>query len=190
MSLEKLLSKVEEDAKKETDTLKKESIVELGKMDAEKKQKMEELRKKKEEELEAEREKTLLDYEKEKEFQLNMELLKTKKELLEEAASSAKKSVGDSAKEQKQEMLRKKVKEVEEVIGEKCLVFVAPGKKQEMLDIFQGIPANNIVEKSSIENDSFIIEGKRFVFRVSLDEIVDQVIEKEKDFFARLLFKK
>ncbi len=69
---------------------------------------MEELRKEKEKELEAEREKVLLDYEKEKEFQLNMELLKTKKQLLEEAGLSAKKSVGDSAKDQKQEMFKKR----------------------------------------------------------------------------------
>ncbi len=190
MSLEKLLGKVEEDAKKEIETLKEESAVELEKMDVEKKQQMEELRKEKEKELDSEREKVLLDYEKEREFQLNMELLKTKKQLLEEASLSAKKSVGDSAKEQKQEMLRKKVREVEDVIGEKSLVFVASGKKREMSDIFQGIPVKNIVEKSSIKNDSFVIEGKKFVFRVSLNEIVAQIIEKEKDFFAGLLFKK
>ncbi len=190
MSLEKLLGKVEEDAKKEIEALKKESAVELEKMDVEKKQQMEELRKDKEKELDSEREKVLLDYEKEKEFQLNMELLKTKKQLLEEASLAAKKSVGDSAKEQKHEMLRKKVQEVEGVIGEKSLVFVASGKKREMSGIFQGVPVENIIEKGNVKNDSFVIEGKKFVFRVSLDEIVDQLIQKEKDFFANLLFKK
>ena len=190
MSLEKLLDKVEKDAQKEIEALRKEHSLVLEKIDSEGKEKVEELKKEKEEELEKERKKILADYEKEKEFQLKMELLEMKRNILEDAASSVKKEIEKIDLSRKKEIFRKKAKEAEKMNGKKFLVFVSSGKKKEMEDVFEGVPKENVVEKKIGEKEGFVIEGQNFVFKVTLPAIVDEAIEKEKDFFAGLLFKR
>ncbi len=190
MSLEKLLDKIEKDAQEEIEALRKEHSLALEKIDSERKEKVEDLKKEKREELERERKRILDDYEKEKEFQLKMELLEMKKNILEDAASSMKKEVKEINLSRKKEIFRKKAGEAEKVNGRKFLVFVPSGKKKEMEDVFKDVPKKNIVEKKIGEEEGFVIEGKNFIFKVTLSDIVDEAIEKEKDFFARLLFKR
>jgi vacuolar-type H+-ATPase subunit E/Vma4 len=189
MSLEKLLKKIEEDGKEEISTLKKEYSSLFEKIEKKGNEKIEEIRKAKENEIEKEKERLKEEYEKEKDFLLKMELLNTKKEVLSLSAKQCKEEIKNISLSEKKELFSKEIKEAKNFLDENSLVFVAPSKKKEMSGLFTGIPEKNIIEKKSVMEDEFIVEGKGFVLRVSLSEIVDKIIEKEEGVLSKILFK-
>ncbi len=189
MSLEKLLKKIEDDGKEEINTLEKEYSSLFGKIEKEGSEKIEEIRKAKEFEIEKEKERLKEEHEKEKEFLLKMELLNTKKEILSLSANQCKKEIKNISVSEKEKFFSKEIKEAKDFLDENSLVFVATSKKKEMSILFPGVPEKNIIEKKSIMEDEFIVEGKGFVLRVSLSEIVDKIIEKEEGVLSEILFK-
>ncbi len=189
MSLEKLLKKIEKDAEEEIESLKKEHALEIEKIEKEGRKRIQDVKKEKEEKIEKEKERSLEDYEKEKEFLLNMDLLKTKKDLLEEAVNACKEDIGKFSLAEKKKLLKKKVESIKDFLGEKSLVFVAQGKKKDYADIFEGVPGKNIVERKGVADDELVVEGKDFIFKASLCEMVDEVVKDEEGSLAKVLFK-
>lgn len=189
MKLEKLLSKIEEDTKEEIDSLQKQQKIDLKKIEEKEKQRLLKVKEDLEKKLAKEREKVLEDYRKDKEFSYEMELLVLKRRLLEETKLQTKESIKDFSFSQKKEILQKKLLEnITFSEDKKFTVFVPTGKKKEFASIFNEVSDENIKEKK-MDEDGFVIEGERFVYDVNLSLIVDEVVEKESDFFARLLFK-
>ncbi len=189
MKLEKLLSKIEEDTKKEIESLQEQHKIDIENIDKEREKNLQKLEKDLGERLEKERKRVLEDYRGEKEFAHEMKLLTLKKKLLEDAKQNAKEEAEDFSFSEKKEALQKKI--VENNILERTgsfTVFVPSGKKKEFSGIFEGTDTENIKEKK-MDSDGVIVEGERFIYSVSLSLIIDEVIEKESDLFARLLFK-
>jgi vacuolar-type H+-ATPase subunit E/Vma4 len=189
MSLEKLLKKIEDDGKEEINTLEKEYSSLFQKIEKEGSEKMKEIKKIKETEIEKEKERLKEEYEKEKNFLLKMELLNTKKEVLLLSTEYCKKEIKNISESEKKELFSKEIKEVKDFLDENSLVFVALSKKKELTGLFPGVPEKNIIEKKSVMEDEFIVEGKRFVLRVSLSEIIEKIIEKEEGLLSEILFK-
>ncbi len=189
MKLEKLLEKIKDDAKKEINALKKEHSLEMKRIDEKGEEETERKTKEKENDLKKEREKILNDLEKEKEFQLKMDLLKEKKKLINEASLHVKKDIENLSFSEKKKIYQKKMEEVSDFLNKNCLVFVASGKKKELVSVFKGVPEKNIIERNGKIGDDFVIEGKNFVLNVSLADFVDKKVEEDIDFFADLLFK-
>ncbi len=189
MSLEKLLNKIKEDAEKEKESLKKKSGLEMEKMDKEGEKRIDFLRQEKEKDLAEERKKMLVDYRKEKTFEMNMKLLELRRDLMEESIFKVKEKVSGLPALEKKDLLKKGLKKVEGRIGRDCLVSVPSGKKQELADIFKEFSDKEVMEKDIGFSDGFSIETDKIVFKASLSGFIDEAIEKEKDFFSRLLFK-
>ncbi len=189
MKLEKLLSKIEEDTKEEITDLQEQYKLKRKKIDEDGKERIEKLEKELEEKFKKEKEKALEDYRKEREFAHQMELLSLKKKLLEEAKEATKKDTRELSLEKKKEILEKKLSENMSISEDmKFTVFVPEYKKKDFVSIFSDIDSENIKERKMNE-DGFIVEGERFVYEVSLPLIVDEIVEKESELFARLLFK-
>ncbi len=188
MSLEKLLKKIEEDGREEINSLKKEHGILMEKIEKEGKEKIKEIKDRKEEELKKERKRLLEEHEKEKEFLSKMEILRLKKKTLEEASSFCKEEIKKLPVSSKKEIFEKRIEGFEKFLDENCLVFVPPSKKKDFIEIFKGVPEKNIIEKGKVIDDGFIVEGKRFVLKVSLSDVVDEIVEKEEGLFSNLLF--
>jgi vacuolar-type H+-ATPase subunit E/Vma4 len=189
MSLEKLLKKIEDDGNEEINALEKEYSSLFERIGKEGSERIEKIKKEKEIEIEKEKERLKEEYEKEKDFLLKMELLNTKKEMLLLSAKYCKKEIENISTSEKKELFLKEIKEAEGFLDENSLVFVAPSKKKEVFNLFKGVSEKNIIEKKSVMDDEFIVEGKGFVLRVSLSEIVDKIITKEEGVLSEILFK-
>ncbi len=189
MKLEKLLSKIEEDTEKEIESLQGQYKLDIENIDKEQEKNYQRLERELDEKLEKERKRALEDYHGEEEFAHEMKLLVLKKKLLEDAKQNAKEKAEDFSFAEIKEVLQKKI--VENNILERTgsfTVFVPSGKKKEFSSIFEGTDSESIKEKK-MDSDGVIVEGERFVYSVSLSLIIDEVVEKESDLFARLLFK-
>jgi vacuolar-type H+-ATPase subunit E/Vma4 len=190
MELEKLLKKIEEDGREEINSLKKENDVLMRKIKKEGEEKLTEIKDRKEVETEKERKRLLEEHEKEKEFLLKMEILELKKKTLSEASLFCKEEIKKLPASLKKEIFKKRIASFEKFLNEHCLVFVPSSKKKDFVDIFKKVPEKNIIEKGKIADDGFIVEGKRFVLKVSLSDVVDKIVEKEEGLFAEILFSK
>jgi vacuolar-type H+-ATPase subunit E/Vma4 len=190
MSLEKLLKKIEEDGREEINSLKKEHGVLIEKIEKEKEERITEIKDRKEEELEKERKRLLEEHEKEKEFLLKMEILGLKKKTLSKASLFCKEEIKKLSVSSKKEIFKKKTLEFEKFLDENCLVFVPSSKKKDFVEIFKKVPEKNIIEKGKVTDDEFIVEGKGFVLKVSLSDVVDEIVEKEEGLLSEILFSK
>lgn len=190
MSLEKLLKKIEEDGKEEINSLKKAHDDLMEKTEKEGEKRLKEIESKKEKELEREKRRLLEEHEKEKDFLLKMDILKLKKKVLSEASFFCKEEIQQLSTSAKKEIFRKRITRFEEFLDENCLIFVPPSKKKDLVEIFNKVPEKNIIEKQKVEEDSFVVEGKGFVLKVSLPDVVDEIIEKEEGLFSEILFSK
>jgi vacuolar-type H+-ATPase subunit E/Vma4 len=185
MNLDKLVQEIRGEGQKEINSLRKESELMLAEIDKEKQEQLNLLSQEKEKELIKEKEKALSDYQKEKEFQFNMELLRLKKKLIKEAVSFSQKEAKKLSISEKKEILQKKLKEIKNHLNGDYSVSVSQGSQ--LNDIFNNV---SVKEKELGFNDGFIVENNKFFFNVSLDNLIDEISEKENDFFAQILFKK
>lgn len=183
--LEKLLAKIEEDGEKEIDSLEKDAALEKEKIKKEGEGELERIKKEEEEKLEREKKRVVSDYYRNKEFQLNMELLSLKSRLLEQAKKAAQEEANNLSVEEKKRIFQRVLEEQSLPEDDTAVVYVKPSLKSVFSDIFE---EDKMVEKD-ISSD-FVIEGEKFVLEVSLPTAVEEVIEKDSDFFVRLLFKK
>ncbi len=190
MKLEKILKKIEEDTEKEIRDLKESHAQRIKKIDEEREKLLNERKEEKERLLTRERNLLLEEHKKEVKFSFKMSLLKKKRSLLETAIDDAKKDIKKISSLQKKELFEKRVKRVEKILDEKCLVFISPGMKKEIGKIFRGIPEKNIIERKEEKENGFTIEGKRFILMITLENIVDEVVEKNQEIFSYILFEK
>ncbi len=189
MKLEKLIRKIEEDAEKEIESLSEKHKLDIVRINEAGEEELEKVKQNEEERLKRERKRVIDDYRKEKEFECKMKLLSLSRELLEDVKEEIKKDASNFPLKKKKEILQKKLQE-SSVLEQKedFVVFVPQNKKKEFASIFTGVGSEDIREKK-MEDDAFVIEGERFVYNVSLPLVIDEVVEENIDFFARLLFK-
>jgi len=187
MSLENLLNQIKKEANEEIDSLEKGGSSDLAEIDRQGEEGINLLRDKKEKDLSEEKEKILTNYEKEKDFEMGMEVLTFKKEIMKKAISKIKEIAKDLSVHQKKEIFRKKIEEIKGKIKGDCLVFVPHNRKNEFSDLFKEIGQEKIRKKELGFEDGFVIESSEFILGVDLSGLVDQMIEKEKEFFFPLL---
>ena len=187
MSLDSLVDQIKKEAEEEITSLEKESSSLLKEIDWEGEKKISRLRKEKEEAFLIEKKKAFEDHCREKEFESEMELLGLKNEIIGKMTQKIKEKVKNFSKEEKAKIFKKELEKVERIIKEDSFVFVPPGKKEELADLFR-LSKEKITEKEIGFKEGFIIESGKFIFRADLFELIDQKIAEEKDFFYKLLF--
>lgn len=180
MPLKLLINQIKKEAEERKASLQKEHERELKEIDLKFKKEEEELKKSFDLELEKEKEQTVSSYKEKKEFELKMELLSLKDELINKAVSKAKKSLLEMPFEEKKDFYRKKIEELENISFKR--VIVPQEKKEQFKELF---PKVEITEGDFEEG--FIVEGEGFSFEVSLPSIVDEVVSNDKSYFLSLL---
>ncbi len=185
--LEKLLNKIEEDGKKEIELLEKDAQLEIEKIRKEGERACQQAKEEEDSKLEKEKKRFLEDYRKEKEFKLNMEVLELKTNLFKKAVKEAQKESENISPEEKQQIFKRIVDNINHPVRESSKVRVNSTLK---LDFLEGLS----ISKDSIVRNStdvdFTIEDTDFLIEVSLPAVIAETVDKESDFFAKLLFKK
>jgi len=187
MSLDNLVNQIKKETEEEIASLEKESSLLLKEIDQEGEKRLNRLRKEKEEAFLTEKKKAFENHCKEKEFESEMELLRLKNEIMERMTKRIKEKVGNFSKEEKARIFRQELEKVERIVKEDAFIFVPPGKKDELADLFH-FPKEKITEKEIGFKDGFVIESGKFIFKADLFELIDRKIAEEKDFFYKLLF--
>ncbi len=187
IKLEKLLNKIEEDGKKEVELLEKDAQLEIEKIRKEGEMVYQQVREEEDSKLEKEKRRFLEDYRKEKEFKLNMEILELKTNLFKKATKEAQKDGEIISSQEKQEIFKKIVENINHPISESSRVSVNSSLK---LDFLEGLSiSKESIFRNNTDND-FTIEDTDFIIEVSLSAVIEERVNKESDFFAKLLFKK
>lgn len=180
MPLKLLINQIKKDAEERKASLQKEHESEIKEIDLKFKKGAEELKQSFELEFEKEKEQTVSSYKENKEFELKMELLSLKDELITKAVAKAKKLLLEMPFEEKKDFYRKKIKEIENISFKR--VIAPRGKKEQFKELF---PKAEITE--GVFEEGFVIEGEGFSFEVSLPSIVDEVVSNYKSYFLSLL---
>ncbi len=188
MSLDKILNEIKKDTEKEIEELEKKHSLELKKLDKKKQKELDSLKNKREEELNEAKKRALADYEEGKRFESEMKILNLKNNLLEEAALGLKEEMKSFSASEKKDIFERELDRFDKYLSESFTVSVPLGKKEEYLDLFN--EKAEIQEKEIGHDDGFIIESDKFLFSVNLSDLIDQAIEKEKDYFIKILFQK
>ncbi len=187
MQLEKLINQIKKETQKEIETLKQEHDSVLEKINRKQEKEIKEIEKQQEKKTDKHRKKILMNYQKDTEFQIKMQALKLKKELISQAISQAKQQANNFSIEQKKKIFKDKIDEINKYLKDDYIVFVPKSKKND----FNGIvDLNKVQEKELNFSNGFVIENDKIIFEVSLDSLIDELIEKDNDYFANVLFKK
>ncbi len=187
MELERIVNEIKREAGKEIESLKKDHRLELERIDREGEEKLKKLQKEEEKRLNEEKRKALSDYQKDKEFQLKMDLLKLKKILFSEAVLKVKRRAQEFPSFKKKEILGRKAESAKKNLENDCLIIFPYGKRDELSGIFKDFPSERIKEKEIGFNDGFLVESDKSVFKTSLNDLIDEATEKEN---VGLLFQK
>lgn len=177
MSVKLLTDQIWKEAEKEKESLRKSLNGEIGRIDRIYQEKIKAVEKNLRIDLEKEKEKEISSYKERKDFELKMERLLLKEELLNKAVSKIKK---DFSGLPLKEVYKKKLAELKSLSPVK--VIVPLGEASLFKEIFPGIK----IEEGSIKN-GFIVEGEKFFFEVSIDLIIDETVSNEKGYFSSLL---
>ncbi len=189
MPLEDLLAKVKDEKRQEEKSLKKEHRAALEDLDNRKKEELESLKKKLERELEEKKKDLLGKKERQTFFNLKMKRLELKKELLEEAKSQALKDLEDLSVEKKKKIYLNYLKEEKELLEEASEIAVPEGKRKKLTPILKeaGI-GKDPVERDLDFNEGFLVKGGRWKLEITLEEILEKQVERDKKEFINLLF--
>ena len=189
MPLEDLLAKVKDEKREKELALKREHKTALENLDSEKREEMEDLRDRLEKELADKKEDLLTKKERKKSFELKMERLELKKELLKEAKAEALKRLNDLSVEKKKHIYLSMLKEEIDLIKEAEEISIPEGKKEKLAPILKeaGVEIEP-TEKRLDFKEGFLINGKRWKLEVTLEEIVERMISRDKKSFVNLLF--
>ncbi len=189
MPLEDLLAKVKDEKREKELALKREHKTALENLDSQKRQEMEELRDSLEKELNEKKNDLLTKKERKKSFELKMERLETKKELLQEAKKEALSRLEDLPVEKKKEIYLSMLKDEIDLIKEADDIFIPRGKKDKLSPILTEAGINTEpIEKELEFKEGFLIQGGRWKLEVTLEEIVERLISRDKKSFVNLLF--
>ena len=189
MPLEDLLAKVKDEKREEKLALKREHKTALENLDSEKRSELEEIKSDLQSELEDEKSDLLNKKERKKAFDLKMKRLELKKDLLEDAKNEILERLEGLSGEKKKEIYLANLKEEEDLLEEADEILVPKGKKEKLAPILKeaGIE-KELVEKELDFKEGFLVRGGRWKLEVTLEEILDRQISRDKKKFINLLF--
>ncbi len=189
MPLEDLLAKVKDEKREEELRLKREHKNDLENLDSLKREELESLRDELEAELQRKKKMLLSKREREESFGLKMKELGIKKELLEEAKGKVLEELQNLPVEDKKEIYLKSLKEEKELIDEASEIVIPKGKKEKLTPILKeaGIVMSPVEEDLDFK-EGFLIRGDRWLLTITLEEILNAEIERDKKSFVNLLF--
>ncbi len=189
MPLEDLLAKVKDEKRQEEISLKREHKNALENLDSQKREELENLKEELEKELEEKKRDLLEKKERQESFNLKMKRLEIKKELLEQAKEKVLEDLEDLSVEKKKEIYLNQLKEEKELLEEAAEIAVPEGKKSKLAPILKeaGI-SKDPVEKDLDFSEGFLVKGKRWKLEVTLEEILERQVSRNKKEFINLLF--
>lgn len=189
MPLEDLLAKVKDEKREKELALKREHKTALENLDSKKREEMEALRDRLEKELADKKEDLLTKKERKKSFELKMKRLELKKELLKEAKTEALKRLDDLSVEKKKHIYLSMLKEEIDLIREAEEIFIPKGKKEKLTPVLKEAGVKTEPTERDLDfKEGFLINGKRWKLEVTLEEVVERMISRDKKSFVNLLF--
>ncbi len=142
-----------------------------------------------EEELRNVHEKLLADYRKKREFELRMDLLEEKENLLQSATEELLEEILALPFEKRKELYVKALERNKHLFREEFTLFVPRNRMREAGEIFSAIGLSPRTEEEGTERkEGFLIRGKDFIFVLSLEELIKNTVEERKDYFVKTLF--
>ncbi len=189
MPLEDLLAKVKDEKREEELALKREHKTALENLDSRKRAELEEIKNDLETELKERKRDLLTKKEREKAFDLKMERLELKKELLKEAKEEILSKLEDLPIEKKKDIYLSSLEEEKDLLKEASEILVPKGKKEKLAAILKeaGVEKEPLARELDFK-EGFLVRGGRWKLEVTLEEILDRQISRDKKKFINLLF--
>lgn len=189
MPLEDLLIKVKQDKAQEEQQIRADHQRYLEELKQNKMQQISSLQKELDNALAKKKKNFLAEKERKKSFSLNMERLELKKELLQKAKDKALEKLLALPLEKKKPLYLKKIKEEMPILQEAKEIIVLPSRSQEILQLLQTIGLDKKIREENIGlKDGFLARGENWFLSVSLQEILEEYIERDKKKFINILF--
>ncbi len=189
MPLEDLLAKVKDEKREEELSLKREHKTALENLDSQKRKELEDVKAKLEKEFEEKKKNLLSKKERAKSFDLKMERLEVKKRLLEKAKEEVLRKLENLPVEKKKEIYLANLEEEKELLKEASEILVPKGKKEKLAPILRQVGVKREpIEKDLDFKEGFLIQGGRWKLEVTLEEILEKQISRDKKKFINLLF--
>lgn len=189
MALQDLVKKVEISTREEIEKLEKESSLKKEEIDKRFEKEIGNIEKETEEEIADLKEKELERVQKEAKHKFEMKILLEKNRMLTESLERLKEELKNSSIEEKKEIIRKEFETIKPFIGEGVVIHIPKGKK-EMTSLLKEIGASEmeIIEKDLPFEDGFLIKGEDFFVEISLEKIIDEILQENKEHFTKELF--
>ena len=189
MPLEDLLAKVKDEKREQELSLKREHKTALEDLDSKKREELESVKDELEKDLEAQKKDLLTKKERAKSFDLKMDRLEVKKDLLEKAKEKVLEKLEGLPVEKKKEIYLANLKEERELLEEASEILVPEGKKDKLAPVLKqaGVDMDPI-EVDLDFKEGFLVKGGRWKLEVTLEEILEKQISRDKKKFINLLF--
>ncbi|MGM0439167.1 MAG: hypothetical protein ACQEP3_01880 [Patescibacteria group bacterium] len=189
MPLEDLLAKVKDEKREEELALKREHKTALENLDSEKRAELESIKDELQKEFGEEKESLLTKKERQKSFELKMERLDLKKELLEKAKEEALKKLEDLSVEEKKDIYLANLKEEKQLLEEAEEILIPKGKKNNLAPILKEAGVDQKPQEKDLDfSEGFLVKGGRWRLEITLEEILERQISRDKKKFVNLLF--
>ncbi len=189
MPLEDLIAKVKDEKRKDILSLEKEHRKAVAKMEQEYEEKIDQLKERFRKEKKEKKENILKNKEREESFNLKMKRLNLKKKLLKEAEKEALKEAENLSQSKKEALYLEKIKEAGDLMEEAKEIVVPKEKESEAKSILKKVGAEDKMKTGEVEfKDGFLIRGDKWSSTISLDSILNGMIEDNKKKFVKILF--
>ena len=189
MSLEDLLAKVKDEKRQEEVSLKREHKNALENLDTRKRDELERVKKRLDNELEEKKRDLLEKKERQEAFNLKMDRLELKKELLDEAKAKVLEDMEKLSIDKKKEIYLSSLKEQKDLLNEADEIAVPEGKKKNLEPILKEAGIKITPKEKNLDfGEGFLVKGERWTVEVTLEEILEREISRNKKKFVNLLF--
>ncbi len=189
MPLEDLLAKVKDKRRQREIEMKKEHQERLDEIKERKKKEYEDLKSDLDNCYSEKRQELFSKKLRTEEFDLQMERLELKKELLEEAKEKTLEDLEDLSEKEKAEIYLKRIKKEKDLLKDASKISVPKGKKKELEPILKEAGIEKSPEEKDLEfKEGFLFSGDRWSVSITLDDILNSKVKKERKELVNLLF--
>jgi len=189
MPLEDLLAKVKDKRRQREIEMKKEHQERLDEIKERKKKEYEDLKSDLDNRYSEKRQELFSKKLRTEEFDLQMERLELKKELLEEAKEKTLEDLEDLSEKEKAEIYLKRIKKEKDLLKDASKISVPKGKKKELEPILKEAGIEKSPEEKDLEfKEGFLFSGDRWSVSITLDDILNSKVKKERKELVNLLF--
>ncbi len=190
MPLEDLLVKVKEEKNLEIEKMKEDLQKDFKFLDQKFGKELQEIESELEKDFQKKKESLLKKKEREYFFKLKMKELELKKELFEEVKQKVLLKLETLSFEDKKKIYLKRLEEEKSFLEESSDIFVSKGKKEKLEPIIKSVGIKKDTKELDFDfGEGFLVKGDRWTLSITLEEILNKEIDKNKKEFIDLLFK-